>query len=78
MGTTPTTWTRIWRTLVVAVLAVGVASATTVLEWGSLVTLVLTMAFIGGTYGALWAEAFPEPGTRWSTASWPARCARSA
>jgi hypothetical protein len=60
MGTTPTTWTRIWRTLVVVVLAVGVASATTVLEWGFMVTLVLTMAFIGGTYGALWGEAFPD------------------
>ena len=60
MGTTSTTWTRTWRTLVVIVLALGVASATTVLEWGFLVTLVLTMAFIGGTYGALWGEAFPD------------------
>lgn len=60
MGTTPTIWTRTWRTLVVVVLAVGVASATTVLEWGFMVTLVLTMAFIGGTYGALWGEAFPD------------------
>ena len=60
MGTTPTTWTRTWRTLAVVVLAVGVASAMTVLEWGFLVTLVLTMAFIGGTYGALWGEAFPD------------------
>ena len=60
MGTRPTTWTRIWRILVVVVLSVGVAAATTVLEWGFMVTLVLTMAFIGGTYGALWGEAFPD------------------
>ena len=60
MGTTPTIWTRLWRTVVVIVLAIGVASATTVLEWGFMVTLVVTMAFIGGTYGALWGEAFPD------------------
>jgi hypothetical protein len=60
MGTRPTTWTRIWRILVVVVLSVGVAAAPTLLEWGFMVTLVLTMAFIGGTYGALWGEAFPD------------------